>query len=554
MSGDGSSIGDLAFPVTHGELVRRLGSPMQQKRFRRKRFTAFGTALALVAAAVLTFVTYLPNLRCDWGSTGLEMAGGECVGVDDGSHSFDPGLDWITGRIHSMNRKVEERLENDGDLKAFRIVLMTSFSLSGDADLDQSQIERAVEGAYASLMRQNGFAENTDGSLETVAEGSRLFQLYLANEGSLQQGADVVVEQLEDMKGDEIPLSAVIGQSSTTTATESIARDLSERGIPMIASSSTSTTINNDDFPGLIRVAPNNEDYAAAIRGRLDAEDEAGRDPGRGMLLFDDNREDIFASDLAFQFEEYLDPYLVEHRRSFTGSAGREKSPVYFDHIINEICGRNAPDMVFFAGRFSYLEDFLHAWELRGCRTPDGDPITVYSIEIGLHPGIIGDYATECGAAEDEPAPGDFRLMQASAFDPAWLEEGGWRPEGFDVYREAMTGTVRGESQSTGSESDFYNGYSLIYYDAADIAVRATLLGHEAGDEDTLAESVRNHLFRVSGEQTGSGYLDFVEELDGRVTGRYVPIVSFPCVEAPSATVPFQTPDEPYDELYPDLK
>lgn len=544
-----SSISDLEFPLTRSELVRRIGSPLQRRRFKRTwAAVAVSTSAALIAA-VFGVVFGWPHLVC---GEGLQRVEGECVGVNDGSHSFDPGLDWISGRIHRMNTEVEGLAASRDDVRAFRIVLMSSFSLSGETDLGEEQILRAVEGTYAALMRQNGFAESGSG-VEVVAEESRLFQLYLANEGSVQQGVDAVVGDLESMVDDDIPLSVVIGQSSTTTATEAVAVELSERRIPMVASSSTSTTINDVNSPGLIRSAPNNEDFAAALRDHLDRRAASDREPVRGVLLADENEGDTFSLDLADQFRRYLDPYFVQNSLTFRGSAGSGNSTVYFDHIADEVCTSPETNAVFFAGRHSDLETFLRTLELRGCTAASGGPISVYAVELGLLPEMTGSYSGTACSPGDDAASAHYRLVQASAFDPSWLDENAWSPAGFHDYATAMTETVRGETAGTSDPEDFYNGYSLVYYDAATIAARATLLGFEASDESTLAASVRNHLFRVTREPTGSGHLDYLEELEGRVSGRYVPILSSDCsVEQPD-TDPFQTPDVPYGELYPDL-
>ncbi|WP_150239529.1 ABC transporter substrate-binding protein [Nocardiopsis quinghaiensis] len=545
-----SPIGDLEFPLTRSELVRRIGSPLQRRRFRRARAAVVLSTTVAIAATVVGGVFGWPHLVC---GTGLQQIRGECVGVNDGSHSFDAGLEWITGRIHSMNTEVEELASSRDDIEAFRIVMMTSFSLGGNADLSEEQIIRAVEGTYVALMRQNGFAETGSG-VEVVAEESRIFQLYLANEGSVQQGTDAVVDDLESMVDDDIPLSVVIGQSSTTTETEEVARELSERRIPMVASSSTSTTINNVRSPGLIRSAPNNEDFAAALRHHLDRQAESDQEPVRGPLLADENEADAFSLDLADQFRRYLDPYLVQNSLTFHGSAGSGNTTVYFDHIVNEICADPGTNAVFFAGRYSDLGTFLRSLERRGCRAESDVPITVYSMELGLLPDMVRSYSgTECEPADDDSAPEHYRLVQASAFDPSWLEEDAWSPAGFHDYEAAITKTVKAETESTSAREDFYSGYSLIYYDAATIATRATLLGFEASDEGTLAASVRNHLFRVTREPTGSGRLDYLEELEGRVTGRHIPILSSDCSVKTLDADPFRTPDVPYDELYPDL-
>ena len=545
-----SSIGDLEFPLTRSELVRRIGSPLQRRRFRRVRAAVVLSTAVAIVATVVGGVFGWPHLVC---GTGLQQIRGECVGVNDGSHAFDPGLEWITDRIHTMNTEVEELAASRDDVEAFRIVVMASFSLGGNADLSEEQIVRAVEGTYVALMRQNGFAETGSG-VEAVAEESRLFQLHLANEGSVQQGTDAVVHDLASMVDDDIPLSVVIGQSSTTTETEDVAEELSELRIPMVAGSSTSTTINNVRSPGLIRAAPNNEDFAAALRDHLDRQAESEEEPVRGLLIADENEVDAFSLDLAEQFRRYLDPYLVQNSLTYRGSAGSGNTTVYFDHIADEICTDPGTNAVFFAGRYSDLGTFLRSLELRGCRTASDVPITVYSIELGLLPDMIGSYSgTECEPADDDSAPEHYRLVQASAFDPSWLEDDAWSPAGFHDYEAAVTDTVRAETDGTSAPEDFYSGYSLIYYDAATIAARATLLGFEASDESTLAASVRNHLFRVTREPTGSGRLDYLEELEGRVTGRNIPILSSDCsVEALDAE-PFRTPDVPYGELYPDV-
>ena len=543
-----SVISDLEFPLTRSELVRSIGSPLQRSRFRRSRLAVALSTVVVILAGAMGGVFGWPYLVC---GSGLKQVDGECVGVNDGSQSFDPGLDWITDRIHRMNTAVEDRAAED-DVEAFRIVLMGSFSLSGEADLDEEQILHAVEGAYVGIMRQNGFVE-TDSGIEAATEHSRIFQLYLANEGAIQQGADTVVDTLASMIDDDIPLSIVIGQSTSTTVTEQTARDLSELNIPMIAGSSTSTSINHVNSPGLIRAAPDNEDFAAALRHHLDRRVEDGHEPVQGLLLADENDDDVFSQDLADQFRRYLGPYLVRNLLTFQGSAGSGDSTVYFDHIVNEVCADPETTGVFFAGRYSDLGTFLRALELRGCRTADGDPITVYTVELGLLPDMAGSYSSAACDPTAEQNPQRYRLVQGSAFDPYWLDDEGWSPPGFADYEAAVNQTVKAESRSISTPEEFYSGYSLIYYDAATIAVRATLLGFEAGDESSLAGSVRNHLFRVGDELTGSGHLDYVEELNGRVSGRYIPILSSDCSVETRGRVPFQTPNVPYEDLYPDL-
>ncbi|WP_025272927.1 ABC transporter substrate-binding protein [Haloglycomyces albus] len=544
---------NLDFPIKKSRLIMRFGSDRQRNRIRlRRRLGIVGTVLVLVATTAITVVAW-PYVVC---GSGLQRVEGECVGVNDGSASFHPDLDWLTNRIERMNNEVAERSATVEGVSAVRIALMTSFSLDGDADLGQRQIIRAVEGTYAAFMRENDFKENDLGSSISVESNrARLFQLYLANEGSTQQGADIVVQDLEGMIDDDIPLTAVIGQSSTTAVTERVARELSQRNIPMIAGSSTSTTINNENSPGLIRAAPNNEDYAVAIRDYLDGQQADRDDLSDGMLVSDENEADIFSLDLRDQLHTYLEPYLVHHEKTFEGNAGSGNREVYFDSIVNEICSAD-PDMIFFAGRFSDLENFLESLERRNCTRSDQlREITVFSVEIGLHPGVIDDYAASDCTADDEDSSGSqVNLIQASAFDPAWLNAESWRPAGFSRFHAAMTEIVQGEERSANTDSDFYNGYALIYHDAAVAAIAATKRGLEAADRDTVAESTRGQLFRVSELLTGSGHLDYFEELEGRVTGRHVPIVSFPCIAETENGTPFQIPDQPYPELYDDIE
>ena len=539
-----SSISDLTFPITRSELVRRIGSPRQRRRFRRARVvTAVLTALVLISTALGVVVGW-PRLVC---GTGLQQIRGECVGVNDGAHSFESGIGGITDRIHSMNTEVEEIAASEGNAQAFRIVIMGSFSQIENADLSDDQITSAVGGAYSALMQLNGFTE-TESGVERASGGRAVFQLYLANEGSVQQGTGAVVNNLESMVHDDIPLSLVIGQSSTTTQTEEAARELSDIGIPMIASSSTSTTINHENSPGLIRAAPNNEDFAAAIRDHLDRNAESDEEPVRGRLLTDSNEGDTFSRDLAEQFSRYLDPYLSPGELSYRGYAGEEGEQFDFGHLAAEICRDGDTNAVFFAGRHSDLEDFLAAAHDYRCGDGDSPPLTVYAMELGLLPGLEETYSTKQCDPTDDPASEHYRLVQASAFDPAWLDEDADSPVGFRGYTSAMEETL-----GTSPSEDFHDDYSLIYYDAATIAVRATLLGDSPDDEDTLASEVREHLFRVTESPTGSGELEYLEELDGRVTGRYVPILSSDCSAETTDAEPFQTPNVSYEELYPDL-
>lgn len=446
-------------------------------------------------------VAFGPHLACGGPLSGLVLVEGECVGVNDGSHVFDPAFTEVQGLIERENTRVAGVSEEDGTPVA-RIALMTTLTPDGRSPLDTDRVRAAMEGAHVAQVRANQ---------DQTFHGDRpLIQLYLANEGSRQQHWRYAVDRLVSLSEDDVPLLAVAGPGLSSNSAERAALELSGHRIPMVSGIVTADGLDASTAPGLMRASPTNSEYVASLVDHVESEHPTAA----GILLYDNTEDDTYTATLREAYAEQFADHLPRNELEFTGRAMGQTAPTAFASAVNHICSQQQGlDLVFFAGREDDLDVFVNA--LAGERCVPEDPLTIVYAATGVTGGA------ELHRDLDD---GNLDLAMASSTHPGWGRGDVASPAGFDGFHEVFVERIDADP------ARLDDGYAIMHHDAVAVTVHAVRLALEevGGERLPTPEEVRNQLYYLHGAMAVSGAggdLEYVAGREGNPVGKPVPVV-----------------------------
>lgn len=291
-----------------------------------------------------------------------------CSGITDGSDDhgvFGPGLQSALAAIEAENQAV---VKTEGYVTVALMGPLTQGpkSLTGDRAVHQ------VEGAFIAVRKAN--------------EGNAYpkIRLVLANMSSDETNWPDVVDRLKKMTGGPGPLVAVTGMGLSQKESIDAARSLSAASIPMVGDLITAdgfdTTGSIDagaKIAGLVRVAPNASTQLKAISQALVKYPELKTAALVSAPTTPNGTPDFYTQSLEGAFRNPgtgVLPYLEAGGISFNFVVTGGAAQTSLSTISKNLCGKVTPDMVFYAGRATYLPTFLDYLHQRQCRTT---PITV---------------------------------------------------------------------------------------------------------------------------------------------------------------------------------
>ncbi|MER7466848.1 hypothetical protein [Streptomyces sp. NPDC097981] len=394
--------------------------------------------------------------QCDTDNPALHGIPGTCTGVTDGSDGhglFGGGLQPALTAIDAENQAVKK----SGDYVT--VALMAPLT-QGDHSLTGDRAVHQVEGAFIAQHRAN-----QGGTYPKI-------RLVLANMGSDETNWATVVDRLTKMTGGSDRLVAVTGMGLSQKESIDAARSLSAASIPMVGDLITAdgfdTTGGIDggaEIKGLVRVAPNTSAQLQTIGQDLRKRPELKTAALVSAPMTPNGTPDYYTKSLeaAFQSEATgLLPYVKAGGISFDFEVMDGAAKTSLDTISKNLCGKVTPDLVFYAGRATYLPMFLDKLRERQCRTT---PITV----------VTGsDAATLDGkmpALNDPDAP--ISVLYVPLADPAQLADATNPDHGlFRAFADEFGRVHGGQQFDTGHLA---SGWAVMAHDAvltAGLAVR----------------------------------------------------------------------------------
>lgn len=494
---------------------------------KRKRILLLSTAAGLVLAVVATMLLLGDRFTCGGPGSGVREFEGRCIGVTEGGYVFHEDFTEVQARIKAENERIDQEAIG---LPVVRVAFLGTLSLDGAGPMDSARMNGSLEGAYTAQMRAN----------HTGAFGDRSprIQLVLANMGDRQQGWRRTVDDLIAMSQDEErPLVAVTGLGVSIDSTREVAEALHAHEIPMVSSAVTADGLAhgpegiNDAgdeeepaLPGVIRVAPSNNEYVKALKSHLGGLAE----PVRAIIVHDQSEPDLFVSTLKQAYDEHLHMYTEGRSvQTYTGTTVIDPPPPgLFSDVVDNVCATDA-DTVFFAGRAPDLDALLERLSFSSCERP----MRILFVATGM--SMLAQ-EKEMDLIEEQ----DVTLVYASGIDPRWNmapADSTDVPEGYWAFHEAYKKYL----DVSGNEVEgLHNGYALVNHDAVAVAASAIRMTNAQGSElqTPTAGAVQARLMLLntakSQVKVGGGTLSYSPESAGEAIGRYVPIVELPLRES----------------------
>ncbi|MEU8539660.1 hypothetical protein AB0C52_06590 [Streptomyces sp. NPDC048717] len=417
----------------------------------------FTTRQKLLAALVALVLVGVP---LGWGidkwttpedrscAPGVERPQGsdECVGVNGSGFAFGvPQLAEIAGLIGHENGVLKEG-------KYVTVAILLPFT-STDPGM-RAKVLHELQGSYARQYWENNKANGRTPKI----------RLVLANTGNENVHWERVVQQLKGMTGAPDRLRAVSGVATSSPEIRSSVAALTKAKIAVVGTTITADDIANgpdhNDFPGLARVSPTNNDEARALPlGKVDA--------GRTLIVQDTRTDDHYTNTLKAAFATALKgrtPYEPAVFTSPPDSTAEGTTSNIFNKIASRVCETQS-ETVLFAGRHTQLRQFINELGERGCAARSS--VTVLT-------GDEGSYLGSDPKLDRKALTARLTVRYAALAHPdAWraatnptLPKTGGSEADYDTFLEAV-------SHASQKPVPLGDGQAIIAYDAVATAVHA---------------------------------------------------------------------------------
>jgi ABC-type branched-subunit amino acid transport system substrate-binding protein len=458
---------------------------------RRRRWWLLAAAVVAVVAAVALVVTLTraphPDTPC---APCVISDGGQQVGVTDGSFIFSPALG-------PVERDIEQADQHLARGKHVTVAFLGP--LTASADVSIGRIRSWLEGAYIAQQVAN-----------RAGAGPQI-RLMLANVGSGENQYQPVVRQLVRMTTGPDPLVAVTGMGISVPQTQHAAHLLSQHGIPMVGAVITGDTLSQSTVHGLFRVNPDVRDEVGALAHYLHG---AGLGD-RAMLIQDNAPGDLYTASLNTDFRTGLARYIQAGgfpEEPFDAPPNSGALGAQFSALSGNLCGRNPPDMILYAGRVDDLPDFIHHLWARGV---DCEPRRLITVVTGSDASSL--------QGQLKPAPGDapVRIVYAALADPAELAA---KPNGrnnrslWHAFYQAFTARF--------PAADLGDGWAIMSHDAL-VAADQAVIRISASQGRVTARNVLGELSDLSASNAvpgAAGNFGF-DPVTGNPAGRDFPVL-----------------------------
>ncbi|WPB88950.1 ABC transporter substrate-binding protein [Streptomyces malaysiensis] len=445
--------------------------------------------VAVLAVAVPLTVDWIQERRARCGDGVVKMGDDhECVGVTDGSFIFADHLKSVEDKIKKENDLLAEHGE-----KYVSVAYMTSFTLTDDDSNSEESVRHELEGAYLAQYRHNRGDRSS----------SPKIKLLIANMGSVAAHWEHTVDELIDRKTSHDKLVAVTGLGPSDESNLTALKRLSRNGLALVASTMTTTRIE-DPEGRFVRVSPTNVDEAYAASAYLKKQKVR-----TAVVVQDDARKNYYAKTLGDAFTDVFQDAkgheLVADRMTYDSSV-RKTWQNELQYMSGQLCDQK-PEAVFFAGRGKHLTRFLDAIANRPCQDREFMVIT-------------GDDTTNLTADD---------LAHAAETGVRVLYTGLAHPDMWQKDRDSVSRLSARHFQPGGSLAKWFpddqhqDGQAIMAHDAVLTAaqgIRMAALGDVTGESVARMFHQMNSGQRVPG---ASGFLSFQD--NGNPRDKVIPIL-----------------------------
>ncbi len=485
--------------------------------------------LVLVGAGLVWWLAWPHECGAFSGMRLNNTTDSECIGVTDGSYLFnDPSkatrnndrdtierINTLEGKIAKENADVAARTDRYVTVVLLMPLTVSTLTLSDPEDhpaaIPLTDILDSLEGSYTALQRANHSRDFGDPSAVGL-------QLWLANQGSRQDADPSFITSILGISQPDHPVVAVVGLGSSLLTNKDAAGQMAQRRIPMVGALASADSLT--DLPLLWSVSPSNIQYVQHLKAFLDDQHALQHALRYGIVVSDDNTDDLYAQSLAKDYHHYLASYIPasfsQGQQFRGGTLESPAAPDVFVPVVTSLCtavdNTDTPlDMVFYSGRVADFGPFAQALASRTCANR---PLTVLVGATGF--AAAADYQTTL-------EKGNVTVVYATSSDSAsWNHPGPGAPPGYAAFLSAYR-------QLGFPDADLTDGYAICHHDAlvtAAQAVRLAAQGRPTPTPQDVATQLGN-LNLANAVPAASGTLSFSSS-GGRASGQPIPIKRIP--------------------------
>ncbi|GAA3759324.1 ABC transporter substrate-binding protein [Salinactinospora qingdaonensis] len=350
-------------------LMRAGDGPIQRPRRRpiiAHPLLAVGLVLAFLAASG-GVAAYQVTTFC--GTTDIRRIEGQCIGISDGSHVFDPVLGPVFGQIEAQNAAVD----TEGD-DYVTVIYIGAMSTAGDAG--ENALLAGVHGELLGIATQQ---------MQANQVGAPRIRVLMANSGADFEHGERVAEEIVAYARQDSSVMAVIGFGQSTRGAQDAVRTINGIGLPMIGTTTTSRDVAQISYAKYSRffypMAPYNEAIAeqAANWAKEGVPSEAEEDEqlfpavGDVDVFYHESEDDLYSEDLGQNFHDFFGPHQAEMFSYDSQGKGISQG-------VQQAC-EDPPDLVYYAGRSDHVDQLMDEFENSRCTSVTllaGDDVTQY--------------------------------------------------------------------------------------------------------------------------------------------------------------------------------
>ena len=283
-------IGDDDRDDIHQHVAGLLRYRFERPPWWARRIVPLAAVVVILAGALTAYATWSYQ-QCGggwrWPSPGstVTWVAGQCIGVTDGDHTFDPALAAVTHLIRQQNQQSEQAYRQNPSRPYVTLVdLQALTSPPGEPDGLAAERESLEGAAVAQAQAIN----------DPIAP---LIRLLIGNAGTDMAYGTTVARQLPTLPATDAPLVGVIGLDRSTQATKDTVAALAIDGLPTMASTLSEDQLA-DANPMYYQVSPQNRREAAVAAAFATTLRTAGKIDTTVTVYHPDDPNDTYAQNL----------------------------------------------------------------------------------------------------------------------------------------------------------------------------------------------------------------------------------------------------------------
>jgi len=331
-----------------------------------RRWVPGVTVIALLAALAFVGLDYRGQHCGEWpgtsGATWLTTTGGECIGISDGSHIFQPTnvrLAAVEQKVHEQNLRAVAMHQKSPARPYMTLVYLAAITSTANPPSELVTAREKLEGVAVVQARQ----------LDSNATNEPIVRVLIANGGTGMGHGRETADAITRMAASDSSVVGVVGFDQSRKQTFDAIQAITRAGLPMVAATLSADRLTDASrlySPLYYQVSPRDTRETEVAAAYADAE-LADRLPERTVRVLESaDPTDFYSADLAVDTaRDFKSAHFTVEPVKFNPQGKSFAEPSARSRAM-EGCGYRG--LIFFAGRQEDFEELMDGFFDR-CRT-----------------------------------------------------------------------------------------------------------------------------------------------------------------------------------------